>query len=76
MGKGKGTVDRKVLKLKKNFILFEFRGFSIYKVKFFVNKINKRLNFKFGFIYKRIIICSSWFQRKDYSFFYKKYLLT
>ena len=56
MGKGKGSLDRKVLKLKKNFILFEFYGISFYKLKWFVNKINKKLNFKFLFIFKKLPI--------------------
>jgi hypothetical protein len=55
MGKGKGNIDRKVLKLNKNFILFEFYGISIYKLYFFVNKINKKLNFKFIVFFKKLI---------------------
>lgn len=76
MGKGKGTADRKVLKLKKNFVLFECKGLSFYKLKWLVNKINKKLNFKFAFFCKKLILNSSWFKKKSYGFFYKKYLLT
>ena len=76
MGKGKGSADRKVLKLKKNFIFFEFSGISLYKLKWFVNKINKKLNFKFLFLFKKLTLKANWFKRKSYSFYYKKYLLT
>ena len=75
MGKGKGSIDRKVLKLKKNFILFEFCGMSYYKLNWFVNKINKKLNFKFRIFSKKITLNSTWFCRKNYNFFYKKYLI-
>jgi len=33
MGKGKGLLERKVLRIQKNFILFEFFGFSVFKLK-------------------------------------------
>lgn len=75
MGKGKGTADRKVLRIKKNFVLFECKGMSLYKLKWFVNKINKKLNFKFSFFFKKLILKTNWFNKKTYSFYYKKYLL-
>jgi ribosomal protein L16/L10AE len=33
MGKGKGLPERKVLRLKKNFIIFEFYGINMFKLK-------------------------------------------
>lgn len=75
MGKGKGNIDRKVLKLKKNFVLFEFSGFSYYKLKWFIIKINKKLNFKFVFFMKKFIFKGDWFNHKTSSFYYKRYLL-
>lgn len=46
MGKGKGLFERRIIRLPKNRILFEFSGISFYKLKHFVKKINKKLNFK------------------------------
>jgi hypothetical protein len=40
-----------------------------------VNKINKKLNFKFIVFFKKLIPTPCWFSKKNYSFFYKKYLL-
>lgn len=52
MGKGKGMLERQVLRVKKNFILFEFSGFSSYRLNkfcFFVNK-RTRLDFRLFFL--------------------------
>ena len=46
MGKGKGMFQRKIIRVRKNTMLFEFSGVSFYQLKFFVKKINKKLNFK------------------------------
>lgn len=47
MGKGKGIPDRKVLRITKNFIIFEFLGISIFKLVWFLKKINKRSGLRF-----------------------------
>lgn len=33
MGKGKGLPERKIIRIKKNFILFEFYGINLFKLK-------------------------------------------
>lgn len=32
MGKGKGSMLRKIIKLRKNFVVFEFKGINFYKI--------------------------------------------
>lgn len=46
MGKGKGLFERRVIRLRKNSILFEFMGVPLNKINFFIKKINKKLSFK------------------------------
>lgn len=52
MGKGKGMLERGVLRLKKNHVLFEFEGYSQTYLKNFLNNINKKLNLNF-YLYKK-----------------------
>lgn len=33
MGKGKGFMLRKIIRLQKNFVIFEFKGMNFYKIK-------------------------------------------
>lgn len=54
MGKGKGLFERRIIRVSKNTILFEFLGVSIFKLKFLVKKINKKLGIKTGLIIKRM----------------------
>jgi hypothetical protein len=75
MGKGKGNIDKKILKLRKNFILFEFYGVSCYKLRWLANKINKKLNFNFLCIFEKHKEYSWWAYSSKYSFFFKKYNL-
>lgn len=51
MGKGKGSFERRVVRLAKNTVLFEFSGISFYRLNFFVKKVNKKLNFKLYVLY-------------------------
>lgn len=46
MGKGKGLFERRVVRVAKNTILFEFVGVSFYKLNFFIKKINKKLGIR------------------------------
>ena len=46
MGKGKGMFERRLIRLPKNTILFEFLGIPSYKLNFFIKKINKKLKFR------------------------------
>lgn len=46
MGKGKGLFERRIVRVAKNTILFEFIGVSPYKLNFFIKKINKKLGLR------------------------------
>lgn len=46
MGKGKGLFERRIIRVSKNTILFEFAGISFFKFCFFIKKINKKLGIK------------------------------
>lgn len=54
MGKGKGLFERRIIRVSKNTILFEFLGISIFKLKFLIKKINKKLGIKTSLITKRV----------------------
>lgn len=55
MGKGKGAMERKVIRLQKNFVLFEFKGVNYYKTHWFLKKLNKISNLRFTVIFKKIL---------------------
>ena len=55
MGKGKGMLERAVIRVKKNFSIFEFKGFSVYRLKKFYININKKLNLGFFLYFKKKI---------------------
>lgn len=74
MGKGKGLLERKVLRLKKNFIIFEFSGLSIYKLNWIKNKINKKSNLRFVLYTIFIKNTRNWFKRNTQRYYYTKYL--
>lgn len=61
MGKGKGLFERRIIRLRKNSILFEFMGIPFNKLNFFIKKINKKLSFK------TYILCSNSFKFKTLS---------
>lgn len=75
MGKGKGMLERRVIRIAKNTILFEFFGISSYRLNYFVNKINKKLNFKAYLILKNDNFAKS-FSKNNITFkYHNKYLL-
>lgn len=53
MGKGKGLFERRIIRVSKNTILFEFLGISIFKLKFLIKKINKKLGIKTHIIIRK-----------------------
>lgn len=75
MGKGKGLVDRKIIKVYKNTILFEFMGIPFYKLLLITKKINKKLNFKIGVISKNNNLYKSPFKLNTPVKYFNKYLL-
>lgn len=54
MGKGKGSFERKIIRMRFNQIIAEFEGININKLKNFKLQINKKLNIKINIIYKVI----------------------
>jgi len=55
MGKGKGMLERAVIRVKKNFSIFEFKGFSRYRLNKFCLNINKKLNLGFFLFFNKKI---------------------
>ena len=47
MGKGKGLIERKAIRIRRGFSLFEFKGVPIIRLRKLIKKINKFLNIKF-----------------------------
>lgn len=52
MGKGKGSFDRKLIKIRTNQNIAEFSGININKLKKFIKKLNKKLNINLFIINK------------------------
>lgn len=46
MGKGKGLIERKVIRVKKNFIILEFKGVPFLKLSKLIKYLNKILSVK------------------------------
>lgn len=75
MGKGKGMFERRIIRVRKNTIFFEFSGISYYKLRPFIKKINKKLNIKTTLVYKNNNFYKNINPRYN-SRFYTRYLLT
>jgi ribosomal protein L16/L10AE len=50
MGKGKGMVERKVIRIRRGITLFEFIGVPLNKLKLLIPKLNKKLDIKLSLI--------------------------
>ena len=74
MGKGKGLIERKVIRIRRGVVLFEFLGVNIIKLKKLIKKINKYLNVKFFVISKENTNYNLWSKKNKYSYYYDKYL--
>ena len=75
MGKGKGLVERRIIRVYKNTILFEFFGIPFNKLKTIVKKINKKLNFNIKLISKNNNLFKSPFKLNTPVRYFKKYLI-
>lgn len=75
MGKGKGLVERRIIRVYKNTILFEFFGVSFYKLLNITKKINKKLNIKIILISKEINSYKNPFKINTPVKYFSKYLL-
>lgn len=74
MGKGKGLIERKVIRIRRGVVLFEFLGVNVAKLKKLIKKINKYLNVKFFIITKENINFNLWSKKNKYLYYYEKYL--
>ena len=75
MGKGKGLVERRIIRVYKNTILFEFFGIPFYKLLNITKKINKKLNFKIVLISNNNNLYKSPFKLNSPIKYFNKYLL-
>lgn len=75
MGKGKGMIERYVIRLHKNHILFEFKGFSYYRLKKFCLNVNKRTKLNFYLLFLKKINYKLWCSNNKYIYYFDKYLM-
>lgn len=75
MGKGKGMIERKVIRIRRGVVLFEFIGVSPSKLKKFALKINKVCSVKFNIITNNILTYPLWSKSNKYIYYYGKYLV-
>ena len=74
MGKGKGLIERKVLRVKNNFILFEFLGIPFLRLQKLANYLNKFLSVKFYITGKPNFNYSLWSKKNKFIIYHDKYL--
>jgi ribosomal protein L16/L10AE len=74
MGKGKGMIERKVMRVRRGFVLFEFKGVHIIKLKRLVTKINKKLDVKFIIYKKDLKKYGFWIKTNKFLYYINKYL--
>ena len=74
MGKGKGSIERKVIRVRRNFVLFEFKGIPIIKLKKLIIFINKLLSVKFFLIKNYDKNFSLWTKNNKYISYHEKHL--
>jgi len=76
MGKGKGLIERKIIRIRRGVTLFEFKGISKPKLIWLSNKINKKLKVKINIFYKKPdIFYKIWSKKNQYNYYYNKYLM-
>lgn len=73
MGKGKGLFERRIIRLKKNAILFEFVGVPSNKLVFFIKKINKKLSFKTYLLRNQLYKFKTLTKHTNISTYYNKF---
>lgn len=74
MGKGKGLIDRRVIIVKQNFILLEFKGVPIIRLKKLIKNLNKFLTVKMYVLTKNLKYFSLWAKKSKYIIYHDKYL--
>ena len=74
MGKGKGLIERKVIRVRRGFILFEFLGVPFLRLNKLIKKINKVLDVKFHLIHNSLFTYRLWTKNNKYMYYHNKYL--
>lgn len=74
MGKGKGLIERKVIRIRRGVVLFEFLGVNLLRLEKLIKKINKYLNVKFFVLSNQSLKFTTWSKNNRYSYYYDKYL--
>lgn len=76
MGKGKGLVERQIIKIRRGVTIFEFKGVSKKKIIWLTTEINKKLKIKITYFFKKKdIFYKIWSKKNKYSYYYNKYLM-
>ena len=75
MGKGKGLIERKIIRVRRGFVLFEFLGVPLIKLRKLIKKINKVLDVKFEVIDKNSRYFNIWSKNNKYFHYHEKYLV-
>lgn len=76
MGKGKGLVERNIIKIRRGVTIFEFKGVSRSKIIWLTKEINKKLKIKIICFFKKTdIFYKIWSKKNKYSYYYNKYLM-
>ena len=73
MGKGKGLFERRIIRVSKNTILFEFIGIPFFKLNFLIKKINKKLSIKTTLLSNKLIFYKSVPKKGFGLIYYSKY---
>lgn len=74
MGKGKGMIERKVIRIRRGVVLFEFLGVPPIKIKKLYKKINKICSVKFFLISSYKNCFTLWSKQNKYIYYHDKYL--
>jgi ribosomal protein L16/L10AE len=53
MGKGKGLIERQIIRIRRGVTLFEFKGISKSKIIWLTNEMNKKLKIKINCFFKQ-----------------------
>jgi ribosomal protein L16/L10AE len=53
MGKGKGLIERQIIRIRRGVTLFEFKGVSKSKIIWLTNEMNKKLKIKINCFFKQ-----------------------
>jgi len=76
MGKGKGLIERQIIRIRRGVTIFEFKGISKSKIMWLTKEVNKKLKIKINCFFKKTdIFYKVWSKKNKYSYYYNKYLM-